>query len=148
MELTVLTAYIVAIVGSNKANAVLLCQFNQALIGCSFFRQAVILDFEKVILLAENIYVFLYKPVSLFLIVLNQSLWHITSNTGRQADNSLMVLAQNLLVYPGLIVHALDIGQRYQLYQILIAGLIFCQQNQMIIFDMVDFLPFLSRAGR
>ena len=106
-----------------------------------------ILNFQEVIVLAEDVNILLYQPVSLILVVLNQCPRHITGNTGRQADNSLMVLPQKFLVHTRLIVHALDIGQRHQLYQILIAGLIFSQQNQMVILGSIDFLTFLAGAG-
>ena len=49
-----------------------------------------------------------------------------------QTDQSLMILLQQFQIHPGLIVKALDVPQGYQLYEVLIAGLIPAQQHQVI----------------
>ena len=147
VEFTVLAAYIMAVVGGHKAQAVLFRQFDKSCISCAFLWQTVILNFQKVIVLAEDIDVFLYQPFGFILVVLDKGLRHIARDTGGQADNALVILAQQLHIHPGLVVHALDIGQRHELDEVLIARLIFCQQNQMVVADAVDILPFLTGSG-
>ena len=136
-----------AIVGRNQTDAVFIRQFDKTFIGNTFFRQAMILNFQEVIVLAEDVNILLHQTVSFIFVVLNQCPRHITGNTSRQTDNPLMVLPQKLLVHTRLVIHAFNIGQRHQLYQILIAGLIFSQQNQMVILGSIDFLTFLAGAG-
>lgn len=63
-----------------------------------------------------------------------------------EADDALVVLAQEVLVDARLVVHALDVGQRDELDEIAIARLVLREQDQMVVADAIDLAVFLARA--
>ena len=57
-----------------------------------------------------------------------------------------MVLGQQFPVHTGLLIKAIQTGERNQLHQILIAFLIFTEQDQMIAFPIQQMLPVVPGA--
>ena len=59
---------------------------------------------------------------------------HFPGDAGGQADEPLAVLAEHVLVDPGLVVEPFHFPNRHQLHQVLVAGLVFRQKDQMVQF--------------
>ena len=59
-----------------------------------------------------------------------------------------MVFAQQLMVDARLVIKTLDIRVRDELHEIAVARLVFCEQNQMIVFDAVHLGALVAVAGR
>ena len=77
---------------------------------------------------------------------MDNHLWNLSLYTGRKTDYTFAILAKNLLINAWLTVKTINKPQGNQLYQIVIAFLIFRQQNQMIAGLFV--YPFKTAPGR
>ena len=107
--------------------------------------QAVVLDLDEEVPLAEGLVVPHGQVLGLGHAIVQQQLREFGANTSRQADQPLAVLCEDLLVDPGLVVIALEIRPRREPKQIAKAGAVARQQGQMIGIPLVS-RP--ARAGR
>ena len=107
--------------------------------------QAVVLDLDEEVPLAEGPGVPHGQVLGLVHAVVQQQLREFRANAARQADQPLAVLCEDLLVDPGLVVIALEIRPRREPQQIAKADAVACQQGQMIGIPLVS-RP--ARAGR
>ena len=105
-----------------------------------------VLDLEKEVLAAEDLEVLAHERIGMLEVVLQDGARDLTGDAGRQADDALMVLAQEVLVDARLVVHALDVGQRDELDEIAVARLVLREQNQVVIAHAIDLAVFLARA--
>ena len=91
------------------------------------FFQAVILQFDVVILCTEQIPVPQRGRLCALVVPCQNGLRDLARQTGRKADKSLVVLLQKLLIHTGLGVKTLHKTGRDHFDQVLIAGLVFAQ---------------------
>ena len=112
-----------------------------------FFFQIVVLHFQKEIVFAENINILLQRSFRPVQIPLQDHLRNFSLYAGRQADDTLAVFAQDILIDAGLAVKAVNKTERHQLYQIVIAFLIFRQQDQMVTGLLVDAVKAAPRGN-
>ena len=107
--------------------------------------QAVVLDLDEEVPLAEGLVVPHGQVLGLGHAIVQQQLREFGADASRQADQPLAVLCEDLLVDPGLVVVALEIRPRREPKQIAKADAVACQQGQVIGIPLVA-RP--ARAGR
>ena len=106
--------------------------------------QSVILQLNVIVALAEQVAVPQRAGFGTLIVACQNGLRDLTGQTGRQADQSLVILFQQLLIDAGLGVKALHKRGRYHFDKVFVTGLIFAQQDQMVIaIDLVH----LIKAG-
>ena len=129
----VLPAQVVGVVGGRHRDAGLPRQPDQLGQHRLVLGQAVVLQFNVVAVGPEQVPVPEGGGFGPLVIAGQQGLGHLAGQAGRQADQPLVVLFQQLLVHPGLGVKALGEGGRHHLDQVLVAGLVFAQQDQVVV---------------
>ena len=147
MELAILAVHVVQVVRRDKPDIVLLGELDEAGVGLALLRQAVVLDLEEEVLAAEDLEVFAHERVGALHIVLQDGARNLAGDAGREADDALVVLAQEVLVDARLVVHALDVGQRDELDEVAVARLVLREQDQVVVADAIDLAVLLARAG-
>ena len=133
MGLGILLIGVVNIIGYHQGNPGFFMQTKHALIHQLLLRIAVVLHFQEEIPLSENAFIAKCRLLCLLILRKPQVSGYLSRKAGRQGNDSLMVLFQNLIVHPGLIVIALGEAQRHQLHQVVIACIIFRKKHQMIV---------------
>ena len=93
----------------------------------SILLQAMILQFDVVILCTEQVPVPQRSRLCALVVPCQNGLRDLARQTGRKADKSLVVLLQKLLIHTGLGIKALHKTGRDHFDQVLIAGLVFAQ---------------------
>ena len=146
MELAVLAVHVVQVVRRDEPDIVLLGELDEAGVGLALLRQAVVLDLEEEVLAAKDLEVFAHERVGVLHVVLQDSARNLAGDAGREADDALVVLAQEVLVDARLVVHALDVGQRDELDEVAVARLVLREQNQVVVADAIDLAVLLARA--
>src|SRR5579872_6642093 len=109
-----------------------------------------ILDFY-IKISAENIFIFSCDYFSFLIIPCYQIGRDHPSGAGRHGDKPVPMLVQKLQIDPRLIIKTFRMTFRDKLHQILIAGIIFCKQNKMMInlslaAWIVDLLTVIART--
>ena len=122
---------IVKIIGRNQTQAIFFCQSGQNRSDLSFFRQSVILYFQKIMIFSESFDVKFYNSADLPFISCQDSLRQLTAYAGRQRNDSLMVLLQELMVCSRLMIVSVRPCLGTNLDQIPISLIVLCQKNQM-----------------
>ncbi len=93
--------------------------------------QAVILQLDVVMLLAQQVPIAPSHLLGLLVIVAQQELLHLAGKAGRQHDDALLVLPQQLEVDAGLSVESLQPGLLGEVAHVHIALVVFRQHHQM-----------------
>ena len=132
LRLCVLTAHIMQVVRRHQTYAKLLRQLTQALGSSFFLGNIVILDFQKIIVLAKNVDIFLHAATRTVHIAAVYQARHLTGDAGAEADNALAIGAQDVLIYARLIIKAFQLSLADNPHEIVIANIVFGQQNQMV----------------
>ena len=143
----ILPFHVMDIVGDNQLHAVFFRKDMQLPVDGPFFFQIVVLHFQKEIVFAENINIFPQRSFRPVQIPLQNHLRNFSLYAGRQADDTLAVFAQDILIDSGLAVKAVNKTERHQLHQIVIAFLIFRQQDQMVTGLLVDAVKAAPRGN-
>ena len=125
----ILLLHIMQIVRRYKAQTELLRQLLQLRADLVLLIEIMVLNFQKVVFLAENVYIFLNAAACSLQVVLQNHLRHLTGNAGAEADNALVIGAQYVLVYTRLIVKALQLTDADNLHQVMVARIVLRQQN-------------------
>ena len=132
LRLRVLAAHIMQVVCRHQSYAKLLRQLTQALGSSFFLRNIVILDFQKIIVLAKNVDIFLHAATRTVHIAAVNQARHLTGDAGAEADNALAIGAQDVLIYARLIIKAFQLSLADNPHEIVVANIVFGQQNQMV----------------
>ena len=101
----------------------------------------VVHDLEEVVLRAEHLAVAQRRARRALVVVREQVGGHLALGAGREREQPLCVLRQELVVHAGLVVEALEEGERGEPHQVAKAGLVARQQDQVV-------HPRLARALR
>ena len=94
--------------------------------------KVMVLNFQKVVFLAENIDIFLNAATCSLQVVLQNHLRHLAGNAGTEADNALVIRSQHVLVYAWFIIKALQLTDADDFHQVMVACIVLRQQNQMV----------------
>ena len=122
-----------AIVGGHQRDARLLRKRLEAGENPALLLQAVVHDLHEVVALAEKR---LHLERVLFRVLhapLQQQLGQIAAETRREADEPLGVLPEDVVVDAGFIIEAFRESGADELDEVVIAGLVFAQQNQVTV---------------
>ena len=120
------------VVGDHQRQARFSCQTLDTLIDGPLLVNAVILQFQIKVALAEN---FRQSEGVFFcpLVVLPQQvLGDCAAKAGGQGNQALVMLLQKGQIHPGLAVKAMDKGFRHQIAQVFVASPVLAQQHQMV----------------
>ena len=127
LHLGVLFAQIMSVVGGCHGDVRLPGKLDELRQNGGIFFQAVILQFDVVILCTEQVPVPQRSRLCALVVPCQNGLRDLARKTGRKADKPLVVLLQKLLVHAGLGVKALHKTGRDHFDQVLVAGLVFAQ---------------------
>ena len=144
LHLGVLFAQIMGVVGGCYGDARLPGKLDELRQNGSILLQAVILQFDVVILCTEQVPVPQRSRLCALVVPCQNGLRDLARQTGRKADQSLVVLLQKLLIHAWLGIKALHKTGRDHFDQVLIAGLVFAQQDQMVV---AVYSIYLIKAG-
>ena len=129
----VVFAQVVRIVGGDQRNA---CVGREAVNQGQHFGvgiEAMVLQFEKEIVLAEQVCIFVSQPARIFVLIGQQRLVHIAAQAGRQRDQALGVAREQIFIDARLVIEAFEIACRDQLGEVAIAFLVFAEQDKMVV---------------
>ena len=130
MGMGVVRHEIMAIIGGNQGNAGFTADLDQLRVDQGLLGDAIMLQLEVEIAPAEQLIVGLGQLDSPCAIVLHQGTGYFAAEAGREGDQSRRVLAQQVMVNARAVVKAINKPGRDQFHQVLPAGLIFSQQDQ------------------
>ena len=99
---------IVDIIGSHQSDPCFLRHFKQMLVHQPLFRYAMILEFEEIIVLSENVLIFQRSLFSLIVKPLCDIPLYLSGQTCAQGNDPLMVFSQKLFIYTRLIIVSLN----------------------------------------
>ena len=128
----ILLLHIMQIVCRHQTKTELLRQLLQLRAYLVLLIEVMVLNFQKVIFLAENIDIFLNTAACSLQVVLQNHLRHLAGNAGTEADNALVIRSQHVLVYAWLIIKALQLTDADDFHQVMVACIVLRQQNQMV----------------
>ena len=140
----ILPAHIVHIVGGYQGIPVSRLKSQQSGVYRLLFRNAVVLQFQIVMFRTKQVAVPQGGLLRLVIIPLQQCLWNFPGQAGRQANQALMVLLQQISVNARLKIKALRIALRNHGNQVFVALFVLAQQNQVI----VSLILYRSRSYR
>ncbi len=142
VHLAVLFSQIVGVVGGNQRDAGLFMEGQQAGVDSLLLGDAVILQLQIIVAPTEQLVVLQGDGLCTVVIAVHEQVLHLARQTGRQADQALGMLLQQLPVDTGLVVKALGEARRAKLDEVLVAGHVFAQQHQMpgLIVQLVDLI--------
>ena len=95
--------------------------------------QAVVLNLEEEVVLAENVRVGQGQAAGVVVAVREDGLVHVAAQARRHGNQTLRVARQQVFINPRLVVEALEIGGRNQVDEIAVAFLALAQQHQVVV---------------
>ena len=147
--LRVLRIGIVAVIGGDQRNSHLPAHTEQFRIDSLLVRISVVLQFQEKIALAENVQVALCGFTGTRGIPPDDLAGNFTGQAGGGGDDAFMEFTQKIKIHPGFIIKAFGEGAADNLHQVGIAGIVFRQQDQVIIAVLaVALLPVVTRPRR
>ena len=118
-----------AIVGGHERHAHFPRERDQLGQHLLLFGQAVILNFDKIIALAEDFQVLFHGFARSLAPAVEQKLWKLAGNAGGQRDQTFGVSPEQIIVHARLIIKTARKALAHQLGQVVIALIVFRQQN-------------------
>ena len=129
----VVLAQIMRIVGGDQRNAGVGRQAIDQRQHARVLLQAVILQFQEEILLAEQVGVFVGQAAGVFVTIGQQRFVDIAAQARRERDQAFGMARQQVLIDARLVVKTFQIAGGDQLDQVAITFLVFAQQHQMVV---------------
>ena len=131
VALGVLRPQVVGVVGADQRDARLLMDAEQIPVHQRLLGDTVILQLQIEVILPEDLLHGQGVLLSPVVVAVYQSLGDLPGQTGRQGDEALAVLAQQVQIDAGLDVKALHKCLTHHVRQVPVARLVFTQQHQM-----------------
>ena len=128
----ILLLHIMQIVCRHQTKTELLRQLLQLRAYLVLLIKVMVLNFQKVVFLAENVYIFLNAATCSLQVILQNHLRHLAGNAGTEADNALVIRSQHVLVYAWFIIKSLQLTDADDFHQVMVACIVLRQQNQMV----------------
>ena len=121
------------IVRGDKANIQLFCELVQPVVDLFLHLDAMILHLEIEMVAVENLQKLFAQLVRTVHIPFRQRARNHARKAGRQADQALAVLPQQIHIDARLHIEALSKAERHHMDQVAVAGHILAQQNQVAV---------------
>ena len=134
------------IIGGNQRNVQLSADLQQFGIYHPLFRQAVILQFQEIIVLSKAVPVFDCRLFGFLRQTFLNIPCHLSGKAGRKRNDSLVEFPKNLHIHTGLVIVPLRKAPADDFHQVCITGIIFRKQNQMIV-SVLSAGQFLVKPG-
>jgi hypothetical protein len=141
---------VVNVVRRDELQAEFLGELDQLFVHLGLFRNAVVLQFEKIIFRAERLLEEIHR-VSRFLdLILHDQIRKLAGETAGQRDQPFAVLGENFLVNARLVIIAVNVRVSDQLDEVFVAGFVLRQQAEVMIHvaHAAALFPFQPRTGR
>ena len=132
LEIAVLPGQIVGVVGHHQRQARILGKAQDAAVDLLLLRQAVILQLQIKIPLAEDLRQLQRMGLGALVVSRPQSAGNPASQTGRQGDQALGMLPQQVQIHTGLDIKTVQKALGDQIAEVFIARLVFAQQHQVL----------------
>ena len=133
LHLCILAGQIVAVVGAHQRDVHLPRQLDEPGQHLLLLGDAVILQLDEEVAPSEDVQIALGHGARVVLPPVQQQLGQIARQAGAHGDQALVVLLQQIIVHPRPVVVAPQPSLAHQRGQVLIALLIFTQQNQVAV---------------
>ena len=146
MRTRIFLLQIMAVIGAHQWDPELLMDLDEAAVRRLLMRQAVGLNLEVVPALTEDLLILTRHTCGTLHILLADQIRHLSTEAARQRNESLVVFRQQSFVHPGLVIEALEIGLADQFNEILIAGPVGGEQNEVIVV-VVRKMPLLGKPA-
>jgi hypothetical protein len=98
------------VIGGHQGYGKLLCKFDQFPVDPLLLFKTIFLEFDKEVFLSEDVLVLEGRPEGLIGLPQIEQIGNFSPQASTGGDETLAVFAQELLVKPGLIVEALQVG--------------------------------------
>ena len=128
----VLLIQIVAIIGGDERDAGLPAEVDELPVDLLLLREAIGLQLEEEIAAAEDVVEFARYRLPGLGAPAHAGLRHLPTEASRQPDQSLAMLAQQLLVDARVVIEALQVAHRVQVGQVLPADVVLGQEDQVV----------------
>src|SRR5204862_2477678 len=119
------------VVGRNQTESEFASEFRQMRIALLLLGHAVVVQLHEKISRPENVAIFRGQILRFFNIVGLQSAVDLTGETTAQADQTVGMRREQILVDARAIIKTIEMSRRNQFHQIAIASLVFRQQGEM-----------------
>ncbi len=129
----VVAMQVMRVVGSHQRNAGFLRQPVHLRGDQLVLIQAMILNFQKEIALAENILIRVRQAAGFVVAIGHQRFVDVAAQAGRERDDPSGMLRQQIFIDARLVIEALQKASGNQLNQVAIALLVFAEQHQMVV---------------
>src|SRR5437660_4476748 len=113
----------------------------QPLVGDLLLGNAVLLDLQEIVLGPKDVPVLGGGAPALFQAALADEVRDLAAQAAGERDEAVVVLDEQLLVHPRLVVEAFQVGLAGEREEVLVAGPVRSQQDQMVVL-VVGELPF------
>ncbi len=133
LRMRIVLAKIVAVVGRHQRQPEILLQLEKSRMDLVLHRQALILNLEIKIVLAENVDKSSGSRARSIVLPFHQPLRDFTFQASRKPDQSARMLRQKLLAHSRLVIKAVQRSFRRNLHQIAVALFVLGQHQQMVV---------------
>ena len=133
LHLGVLAGDVVGVVGGNHGDACLPRKADKLRQNGSVFFQAVVLQLNIIVALAEQIVIVKSNLLGALIVPCQNRLRDLTGKAGGKADQAFVVLLQQVMVNARLGIKALQETGGYHFDQVFIPGFIFAEQDQVVV---------------
>ena len=123
---------VMQVVGHDQGQVDLRGQAQELLVEARLLGQAVVLQLEEEVVLAEDVAVLAGDRAGQLPVLDLERLGHLAAEAGAEADEALAVLRQVLAVDARLVVVAVDVGVSDQATQVLVAEIVLGQQDEVV----------------
>ena len=124
---------IMYIIRRNKLNSRLLSHTKERLIHDLLFLHPMILQFQEKISFSKNVLIPKCRCLSFFIHPTQDILLYLTGQTCTERNDPFMKFLQYFNIYPRFIIITFRKSSGYDLHQIVISDIIFCQKYQMVV---------------
>ena len=145
----VLCVCVVAVIGGDQRDAHLAAHFQKLRVDSLLVLIAVVLQLEEKIPLSEDIQIAFCRLAGARRISPDDLARHLAGQAGGRSDQPLVKLAQKFQVHTGFVIKPFREGTADDLHEVGVAGIVFRQQDQVIIpVVSVALLPVKARSRR
>ncbi|CAB4582032.1 unannotated protein [freshwater metagenome] len=133
MAVGVVTVRVVRIVGGQQRRPEILGDAHQKGIRALLRRNAVVLQFDEQVVLAEDLLKTSRLGEGVVVVVAQEGLQNVTTETTGGGDEALVMTFEKLPVHAGLVVVPLEERQAGQLDEVLVAGVVLGEQREVVV---------------